>query len=73
MARHPHEQRWRRWGATFDEVPEPGWDKVVDLNLKSLFFLTQALHCLLKASGSSERIATAAKVGGGLSAPAPAP
>ena len=35
------------WGAPFDEFPETGWDKVVDLNLKSPFFLTQALHKLL--------------------------
>lgn len=32
------------WGAPFDEFPEGGWDKVVDLNLKAPFFLTQALH-----------------------------
>jgi len=32
------------WGAPFDEFPEKGWDKVVDLNLKTPFFLTQALH-----------------------------
>jgi NAD(P)-dependent dehydrogenase (short-subunit alcohol dehydrogenase family) len=31
------------WGAAFDEFPEKGWDKVVDLNLKTPFFLTQAL------------------------------
>ena len=31
------------WGAAFDEFPESGWDKVVDLNLKTPFFLTQAL------------------------------
>jgi NAD(P)-dependent dehydrogenase (short-subunit alcohol dehydrogenase family) len=37
------------WGADFDEFPESGWDKVVDLNLKSPFFLTQALHGLLRA------------------------
>jgi NAD(P)-dependent dehydrogenase (short-subunit alcohol dehydrogenase family) len=35
------------WGAPFDEFPESGWDKVVDLNLKAPFFLTQALHGLL--------------------------
>ncbi len=38
------------WGAPFDEFPENGWDKVVDLNLKSPFFLTQALHGALKAA-----------------------
>jgi NAD(P)-dependent dehydrogenase (short-subunit alcohol dehydrogenase family) len=32
------------WGESFDTFPENGWDKVVDLNLKSPFFLTQALH-----------------------------
>lgn len=31
------------WGESFDTFPEKGWDKVVDLNLKSPFFLTQAL------------------------------
>jgi NAD(P)-dependent dehydrogenase (short-subunit alcohol dehydrogenase family) len=36
------------WGAEFDEFPEHGWDKVVDLNMKSPFFLTQALHGALK-------------------------
>jgi len=36
------------WGAPFDEFPESGWDKVVDLNLKTPFFLTQALAPLLR-------------------------
>ena len=31
------------WGAAFDEFPEKGWDKVVDLNLKTPFFLTRML------------------------------
>ncbi len=43
------------WGADFDTFPESGWDKVVDLNLKSPFFLTQALHGTLKASATHER------------------
>ncbi|UZK65818.1 SDR family oxidoreductase [Sphingomonas sp. M1-B02] len=42
------------WGMPFDEFPEAGWDKVMDLNVKSPFFLTQALHGLLKA-GAAER------------------
>ena len=37
------------WGAPFDEFPESGWDKVVDLNLKGPFFLTQALAPQLRA------------------------
>ncbi len=39
------------WGAPFDEFPESGWDKVMDLNVKSLFFLTQALAPQLRAVG----------------------
>jgi len=41
------------WGAPFDEFPESGWDKVVDLNLKSPFFLTQALAPQLRAAAKS--------------------
>jgi NAD(P)-dependent dehydrogenase (short-subunit alcohol dehydrogenase family) len=37
-------------GAQTLKFPEAGWDKVMDLNVKSLFFLTQALHPLLKAA-----------------------
>lgn len=36
------------WGEDFDTFPEAGWDKVVDLNMKTPFFLTQALHGALK-------------------------
>ncbi|MGZ5270542.1 MAG: SDR family oxidoreductase [Ramlibacter sp.] len=40
------------WGEPFDTFPEKGWDKVVDLNMKTPFFLTQALHAQLKAAGA---------------------
>jgi NAD(P)-dependent dehydrogenase (short-subunit alcohol dehydrogenase family) len=43
------------WGEPFESFPEKGWDKVMDLNVKSPFFLTQALHDLLKAGASAER------------------
>ncbi|HKP59107.1 MAG TPA: SDR family oxidoreductase [Polyangiales bacterium] len=43
------------WGAQFDDFPESGWDKVLNLNLKSPFFLTQALHGALKKAGSAQR------------------
>jgi NAD(P)-dependent dehydrogenase (short-subunit alcohol dehydrogenase family) len=43
------------WGVPFEEFPEVGWDKVMDLNVKSPFFLTQALHGLLKAAGTWAR------------------
>jgi NAD(P)-dependent dehydrogenase (short-subunit alcohol dehydrogenase family) len=39
------------WGAPLDEFPENGWDKVVDLNLKTPFFLTQALLAPLRKAG----------------------
>ena len=42
------------WGASFHEFPENGWDKVMDLNVKSVFFLTQRLLPLLEAAGSAE-------------------
>jgi NAD(P)-dependent dehydrogenase (short-subunit alcohol dehydrogenase family) len=45
------------WGAPFDEFPESGWDKVVDLNLKGPFFLTQALHGMLKAGAARGPVA----------------
>ncbi len=40
------------WGAPFDEFPESGWDKVVDLNLKTPFFLTQMLTPMLKKAAT---------------------
>ena len=43
------------WGASIDEFPESGWDKVMDLNLKSPFFLTQRLLPLLRAAASEGR------------------
>ncbi len=43
------------WGAEFDDFPESGWDKVMNLNVKSPFFLTQALHGALKAAASADR------------------
>ncbi|MEM9494639.1 MAG: SDR family oxidoreductase [Pseudomonadota bacterium] len=43
------------WAAPFAEFPEDGWDKVMDLNVKSLFFITQSLYGALKAAASAER------------------
>jgi NAD(P)-dependent dehydrogenase (short-subunit alcohol dehydrogenase family) len=40
------------WGAAYDEFPESGWDKVVDLNLKTPFFLTQALTPVLRKAAT---------------------
>ncbi len=43
------------WAVPFAEFPENGWDKVMNLNLKSPFFLTQALHRSLLAGVSTGR------------------
>jgi NAD(P)-dependent dehydrogenase (short-subunit alcohol dehydrogenase family) len=43
------------WGAEFDEFPESGWDKVMNLNVKSPFFLTKALAAPLRAAASAEQ------------------
>lgn len=40
------------WGAPYEEFPESGWDKVVDLNLKTPFFLTKALTPMLKKAAT---------------------
>ncbi len=55
------------WGAPIDEFPESGWDKVMDLNLKSLFFLTQQLLEPMRAAGTDEdpaRVINIASVNG---------
>jgi NAD(P)-dependent dehydrogenase (short-subunit alcohol dehydrogenase family) len=55
------------WGAPIDDYPESGWDKVVDLNLKTPFFLTQKFLPLLRTSATSEepaRIINIASING---------
>ena len=42
------------WGAPLDEFPESGWDKVMDTNVKGVFFLTQRLLPLLEAGATAE-------------------
>ncbi len=42
------------WGAPLEEFPEGAWDKVMDINVKSPFFLTQALLPWLEKSASQE-------------------
>lgn len=43
------------WGMPFEDFTEQGWDKVMDLNLKSPFFLLQSLHSSLRAGASLEQ------------------
>ena len=42
------------WGATLEEFPESGWDKVMDVNVKGIFFLFQKLMPLLRKSASAD-------------------
>jgi len=42
------------WGAPIGEFPENGWDKIMTINVKSPFFLTQALLPLLENAASAE-------------------
>jgi NAD(P)-dependent dehydrogenase (short-subunit alcohol dehydrogenase family) len=42
------------WGEEIDNFPEAGWDKVMDLNVKSPFFLTQQCLPLLRSAATAE-------------------
>jgi len=42
------------WGQPLEEYPEEGWDKVMDVNVKSVFFLTKALLPALESAASPE-------------------
>lgn len=41
------------WGAPLEEFPEAGWDKVMDTNVKGVFFLTQKLMPLLREAAKT--------------------
>lgn len=51
------------WGAEIDVFPESGWDKTMDLNVKSLFYLTQQLLPALRAAGSKGDPARVVNIG----------
>jgi len=51
------------WGEKFETFPEKGWNRVMDLNVKSPFFLTQKLHGSLKAAASAEQPAKVINIG----------
>ena len=42
------------WAADFDNFPENGWDKVMDTNVKAMFFLTQQFIKLLEENRTNE-------------------
>ncbi|HUZ50927.1 MAG TPA: SDR family oxidoreductase [Streptosporangiaceae bacterium] len=51
------------WGAPLEEFPAAAWDKVLDLNLKSPFFLTRAFLPLLEAGGTHDDPARVINIG----------
>jgi NAD(P)-dependent dehydrogenase (short-subunit alcohol dehydrogenase family) len=51
------------WGSKVDVFPENGWDKVMDLNVKSIFFLTQKLLPLLDRSATANDPARVINIG----------
>ena len=51
------------WGAPLEEFPASAWDKVLDLNLKSPFFLTRALLPQLQAAGTADDPARVINIG----------
>lgn len=51
------------WGAPIDEFPEVGWDKVMDVNVKGVFFTTQKLLPLLRKAGTQDAPASVVNIG----------
>tara|TARA_B100000674_G_scaffold113746_1_gene85060 strand:- start:1010 stop:1813 length:804 start_codon:yes stop_codon:yes gene_type:complete len=43
------------WGEAFDNFSELGWNKVMDLNVKSMFFMIKKFKSLLKVNSSLEK------------------
>jgi NAD(P)-dependent dehydrogenase (short-subunit alcohol dehydrogenase family) len=51
------------WGSPLEEFPAAAWDKVVDLNLKSPFYLTRAFLPLLEAAATPDDPARVINIG----------
>ena len=51
------------WGAPLADFPAEGWDKVVDTNLKAVFFLTRDLLPMLEKSGTQADPARVINIG----------
>ena len=51
------------WGEPLESFPETGWDKIMAINLKAPFFLTQALLPLLEKAASHEDPARIINIG----------
>ncbi len=51
------------WGAPFETYPEEGYDKVMDINVKAIFMLTQQLLPLLEKNASTQNPARVINIG----------
>jgi NAD(P)-dependent dehydrogenase (short-subunit alcohol dehydrogenase family) len=51
------------WGAPLDEYPLDGWNKVMDVNVRGVFLLTQALADRLRAAGEPDDPARVVNIG----------
>jgi NAD(P)-dependent dehydrogenase (short-subunit alcohol dehydrogenase family) len=51
------------WGARIEDYPEAGWDKVMDTNVKGIFFLTKACLSLLEKAATAEDPARVINIG----------
>ncbi|KXJ89355.1 hypothetical protein Micbo1qcDRAFT_189553 [Microdochium bolleyi] len=55
------------WGAPYDDFPESGWDKIMALNVKAIFYVTAGLHSLLTKGTTADapsRVINIASVAG---------
>jgi NAD(P)-dependent dehydrogenase (short-subunit alcohol dehydrogenase family) len=53
----------RTWGADFESFPHDAWERVLSVNVASMFTLTQKLFPLLKASATAEDPARVVNLG----------
>jgi NAD(P)-dependent dehydrogenase (short-subunit alcohol dehydrogenase family) len=51
------------WGAPLEGFPEAGWDKVMDLNVKAVHYLTAAALPLLRATATADEPARIINIG----------
>jgi NAD(P)-dependent dehydrogenase (short-subunit alcohol dehydrogenase family) len=51
------------WAEPFETYSEAGWDKLMNVNLKAIFFLSQALLPELKAAGTADDPARIVNIG----------
>ena len=60
------------WGEPYADYSEKGWDKVMDLNVKSIFYLTQKLTPMLTIKASDDDPSRVINIGSidGLNVPA---